>query len=101
MCRKFRGKYYNDFGKHIYQGHRGLLPFNYVLRKYGQSRKCCPKNFYLDIYDHDYVTSHNTDIKEVDLNMDITENEFQKNEVTIMTRNDYFVRENSQYCCVE
>ena len=71
------------------------------MRKYGQSRKCWPKNFYLDIYDYDYVTSHNTNIKDVDLNMDITENEFQKNEVKIMTRNDYFVRGNSQYCCVE
>ena len=101
FCRKFRGKYYNDFGKHIYQGHRGLLPINHVLRKYGQSRKCCPKNFYLDIYDHDYVTSHNTNIKDVDLDMDITENEFQKNQVKITTRNDYFVRENSHYCCVE
>jgi hypothetical protein len=39
FCRKCRGKYYNDFGKHIYQGHRGLLPFNHVLRKYDQARK--------------------------------------------------------------
>ena len=100
FCRKCHGKYYNNFGKHVYQGHRGLLPFNHVLRKYGQSRKYCPKNFYFNIYDRDYVTDYNAFINEVDLNMVITENELQKNEVKIITRNDNFVRENSHYCCV-
>ena len=32
-----------------------------------------------------------------DLDLDITENEFQKNEVKILTRNDYFGRENSHF----
>ena len=38
------------------------------MRKYGQSRKCCPKNFYLDIYDHDYFTYHNTSINDYNIN---------------------------------
>ena len=66
------------------------IKVQHIFRKNGQSRKCCPKNFYSDIYDHDYVTSHNTSINEVDFNMVITENELQKNEVKKMTRNDIF-----------
>ena len=36
------------------------------------------KEFYLDIYDRDYVSNYNASINEVDLNMAITENELQK-----------------------
>ena len=45
FCQKCRGKYYNVFKKHIFGGHRGLSPFNHILRKYGQSRTSCPNNF--------------------------------------------------------
>ena len=51
------------------------------------------KEFYLAIYDHVYVTDYNASFNEVDLNMAITENELQNNEVKIMKINDAFRKE--------
>lgn len=77
FCRKCRGKYY-IFKKHLYGGHRGLSPFNHILRKYGQSKSCCSNNFYLDTYDKHYVKEYNVLIKRVNIDMPITDEERRK-----------------------
>jgi len=45
-CQKIRG--IHDGAKCIYFGHRGILPQNHWSRMIGQSKKCCPRNFYSD-----------------------------------------------------
>jgi hypothetical protein len=99
FCRKCRGKYFNIFKNHIYGGHRGLSPFNHILRKYGQSKSCCSNNFYLDTYDKHYVKEYNGLIKRVNIDMPITDEERRKNKPKLLLAINNYGIDNKHYCC--
>ena len=98
FCRKCRGKYC-IFKKHLYGGHRGLSPFNHILRKYGQSKSCCPYNFYLDTYDKHYVKEYNVLIKRVNIDMPITDEERSKNKPKMLSAINNYGGDNKHYFC--
>jgi len=51
MCIHGEG-YREKLKRTVYIGHRGLTPLRHWLRYFGQSRKCCPPNFYeIDYFD--------------------------------------------------
>jgi len=51
MCIHGEG-YRGKLGRTVYIGHRGLTPLRHWLRYFGQTRKCCPPNFYeIDYFD--------------------------------------------------
>lgn len=44
LCGIMPGRFYKILHKVVYYGHRKLLPYDNVLRSYGQSQQCCPKD---------------------------------------------------------
>ena len=48
FCGGIHGVHRDQLEKRTYMGHRRYLPLNHYFRAFGQSRKCCEKNYYLN-----------------------------------------------------
>jgi hypothetical protein len=48
FCGKLNGCWRHDLHKNVYVGHRHFLPYNHLLRSFGQSKLCCPEHYYTD-----------------------------------------------------
>lgn len=46
FCGDLHGCYRNLLHKPTYTGHRGFTELNHVLRAFGNSKKCCPEDYY-------------------------------------------------------
>jgi hypothetical protein len=57
FCNAGTGVRRSILSKITYPGHRRILPMNHVLRSFGQSRACCPHNY--------YVPAANCEIEEI------------------------------------